>query len=322
MNTEKFPDESLIFCVLNTAHDAIIATDEHQSIVLFNKGAEGHFGYGADEVIGKPLNTLLPSSLAEIDAQYSRNSLNTDQALYQLNEEGKLFGRRKDGTIFQCEASISNALYADNKIIVMVLRDLCKRKQDIETHREKNEYLENLLDYANAPIIAWNMQYEIIQFNQAFESLTGRNEEYVIGKSLEILFPPATRKRSMELVRKTLEGERLEAVEIDILHVGGSVQTLLWNSATILSPDKKTAVGVIAQGMNITVRKQKEEVIIKLIESLEQNVNEKIQQIETIEKVVTDLINANKELTIQNEEKEKRISELIVAKEIAEQGDK
>ena len=315
-------DESLIFCVLNTAHDAIIATDEHQSIILFNHGAEKHFGYGADEVIGKPLNTLLPSSLAEIDTQHISNFLNADQTIRQLNEGVELFGRRKDGTIFPCEANVSKTKYSDKTIIVNVLRNINKRKQDLEIHREKNEYLENLLDYANAPIIVWNMKYEIIRFNKAFESLTGRNEKYVIGKSLEILFPLSTRKSSMELIRKTLEGERLEAVEIDILHVGGSIQTLLWNSATILSPDKKTSVGVIAQGMNITVLKQKEEVIIKLIESLEQNTNEKIQQIETIEKVVTDLIHANKELTIQNEEKEKRMSELVVAKEIAEQSDK
>ena len=321
MKNKSVTDESLILCVLNTAHDAIIATDEQQIIILFNHGAEKHFGYSADEVIGKPLNVLLPSSMAEIDTQYLSTFLNADQTIRQLKEGVELFGRRKDGTIFPCESNVSITKYNDKTVIVNVLRDINRRKQDLETHREKNEYLENLLDYANAPIIVWNMKYEIIRFNKAFESLTGRNEKYVIGKSLEILFPLSSRKISMEIIRKALEGERLEAVEIDILHVGGSVQALLWNSATILSTDKKTSVGVIAQGMNITQRKQAEEEFQRLIESLEQKLKETNRQIEVNEKLTASLIAENKELAIQNGEKEKRVAELIVAKEIAEESD-
>ena len=321
MKSKIVPDENLIFCVLNTAHDAIIATDEHQSIILFNQGAEKHFGYSAEEVIGKPLNILLPSSFAEIDTQHLSNFLNAGQTIRELNELGELFGRRKDGTIFPCEASISKAEYGEDTIIVTVLRDIKKRKLEIETHREQNEYLENLLNYANAPIIVWNMQYEIIRFNKAFESLTGRNEKYVIGKSLEILIPPATRKSSMEFIRRTLEGERLEAVEIDILHVSGSVNTLLWNSATVMSPDRKTPIGTIAQGMNITKRKESEAEFIRLNECLKQELNEKNKQIEEKEKLAAELADANKELVIQNEEKEKQAAELMFAKEIAEESD-
>jgi len=314
-------DETLIFCVLNTANDAIIATDEHQIIILFNQGAEKHFGYNADEVIGKPLNLLLPSSFAEIDTQHLCNFLNADQTIRQLNEEGELFGRRKDGTIFPCEANISKTVYNDQTIIVNVLRDINKRKQEIEAHREKNEYLENLLDYANAPIIVWDMHYKIIRFNKAFESLTGRNEKYVLGKSLEILFPPVTRERSMKFIRKTIEGERLEAVEIDIFHIGGVVQTLLWNSATIMSPDRKSPIGTIAQGMNITKRKLEEEEFRQLNESLELEIREKNRQIEEKEKLAEVLRLANKELAVKIEEKEKREAELIAAKEIAEESD-
>jgi len=128
-----------------------------------------------------------------------------------------------------------------------------------EERRETNEYLENLINYANAPIIVWNTQYKITRFNKAFESITGRTEKDVIGKSLEILFPLTHRNSSMELIRKTLEGERWEIVEINILHIDGSVRTLLWNSATIMSADGETPVSTIAQGQDITDRKRVEE---------------------------------------------------------------
>jgi PAS domain S-box-containing protein len=63
----------------------------------------------------------------------------------------------------------------------------------------------------------------------------------------------------MNLIRKTLTGERWEVVEISIQHIDGSVRTVLWNSATIFAPDGKTAVAIIAQGQDITERKRMEE---------------------------------------------------------------
>ena len=153
-----------------------------------------------------------------------------------------------------------------------------------ELRRETNEYLEKLLNCANAPIIVWNPQYKITRFNKAFEILTGRTEKEVLGKSLKILFPPESRDYSMVLIRKTMEGERLDIVEINILHIDGSVRIFQWNSANIMSPDGKSTIATIAQGHDITVRKRSEEEIRKLNETLEQKVTERTKQLETANK--------------------------------------
>jgi PAS domain S-box-containing protein len=133
--------------------------------------------------------------------------------------------------------------------------DITQRKQVEEALRESKEYLENLFNYANAPIIVWDPQFRITRFNHAFEFLTGRNETEVIGQSLEILFPPELIENSMTLIRKTLTGERWETVEIKIQHRDKSVRTVLWNSATLFGQDGKTPVATIAQGQEITKRK-------------------------------------------------------------------
>jgi len=130
-----------------------------------------------------------------------------------------------------------------------------------EKLRETNEYLDNLFNYANAPIIVWDTQYKITRFNHAFESLTGRAMKDVIGRSIEVLFPPVSTAASMELIRKTTTGERWNVVEIPILNVNGSVRTVLWNSAVVFSPDGKTPIAAIAQGQDITERKEAEEIL-------------------------------------------------------------
>jgi PAS domain S-box-containing protein len=153
-----------------------------------------------------------------------------------------------------------------------------------EARQQTNEYLENLLNCANAPIIVWNTKHEITRFNSAFELLTGSTESDMLGKSLEVLFPPIHRDHSMELINKTLKGERMEGVEFNILHLDGSFRILLWNSANIMTPDGRKVVATIAQGHDITMRKQAEKEIKNLNETLEQRVIERTKQLKEANK--------------------------------------
>jgi PAS domain S-box-containing protein len=137
--------------------------------------------------------------------------------------------------------------------------DITDRKKAEASLRETRDYLENLINYANAPIIVWDPAYRIRQFNHAFEKLTGRRAEEVIGKGLDILFPEDSREASVDYIHKTVSGEHWEVVEIPILRLDGTVRTVLWNSATIYAADDKTAIATIAQGQDITERKQAEE---------------------------------------------------------------
>jgi PAS domain S-box-containing protein len=133
-----------------------------------------------------------------------------------------------------------------------------KEAQSAEALRQARDFLENLFNHANAPIIVWDPQFKITRFNHAFEILTGRRVSDVIGQPLEILFPPALVDSSMALIKTTTGGERWEAVEIQILHLDGSVRIVSWNSATIFAPEGKTPVASIALGQDITERKRTE----------------------------------------------------------------
>ena len=140
---------------------------------------------------------------------------------------------------------------------------------------ETTQYLENLIRYANAPIIVWDASLRITRFNNAFERLTGRAAGEVIGRSPEILFPEARREELMVLIRETTAGERWETVEIPILTADGRIRTVLWNSAAVYEDDQKTVSSVIAQGNDITERKQAEEALQRAHDELERRVLER-----------------------------------------------
>jgi len=166
-----------------------------------------------------------------------------------------------------------------------IVLDITSQKQAEEALRETNSYLSSLFDYANAPIIVWDPEFRITRFNHAFERLTGRTEKEVLGEHLSILFPESGRQSSLEQIRSTLEGVRMETAEIPILNISGEVRTVLWNSATLFADDGKTVIATIAQGQDITIRKKALTELERLNANLENIVeerthalNEEIQQ--------------------------------------------
>jgi len=144
----------------------------------------------------------------------------------------------------------------------------------VESLREARDYLDNLLNHANAPIIVWNRKLEITRFNRAFERLTGHTEKEVLGKKLDMLFPEDSKAETTKLLRNAIPGKHWELVEIPIQRADGTVRTLLWNSATVLAADGKTQVATIAQGVDITERKREQAELERLTDELADRLGE------------------------------------------------
>jgi PAS domain S-box-containing protein len=150
---------------------------------------------------------------------------------------------------------------------IRALRLLQEHAKAEDALRETSNYLEKLLDYANAPIIVWDPRFRIIRFNHAFERLTGYDAVQVHGKPLDMLFPVASKNASLQLIQDTLKGRHWEIVEIPILQKGGDIRTVLWNSANIQDKDG-AVVATIAQGQDISERKKAEKMLQNSLEIL------------------------------------------------------
>jgi PAS domain S-box-containing protein len=128
-----------------------------------------------------------------------------------------------------------------------------------ERLREKTEYLDNLITFANVPIIVWDPGYTITRINHAFENLVGKTADQLIGESIRTLFPTDKAEHSMMLIETTKAGVRWDTLELGVLHHDGTIKTVIWNSATLYSHDGETLIATIAQGQDITDRKRLEE---------------------------------------------------------------
>ena len=137
-------------------------------------------------------------------------------------------------------------------------KHLEEQERLIEQLRETSEYLENLFASANAPIIVWNPELRITRLNRACERLTGYAASELVGLELRTIFPEESREESLSKILQALGTEEGESPEIPILRKNGEIRIALWNSANIRSGDGTSVIAMIAQGKDITLRRQVE----------------------------------------------------------------
>ncbi len=151
--------------IVNTATDAIISVDQDQRIVLFNYGAEVIFGYNAAEIIGQPLNRLLPTRFGEIHRHHMQNFAAAPKTSRFMEERREILGRRKDGTEFPAEASISKLTEQGRIFFTAILRDVTERKRIEEEIRSLNANLERKVIERTAELASANKELEAFSYS-------------------------------------------------------------------------------------------------------------------------------------------------------------
>jgi diguanylate cyclase (GGDEF)-like protein/PAS domain S-box-containing protein len=137
--------------VLQMAADGIVSIDDRQRIVVFSGGAAGMFGYRADEVIGQPLDILLPREAVDVHRLHVHAfAAGPDQS--RATAGNRLHGRRKDGTLFNVEVGISRRSEDGVTLCTAVIRDVTLRIQQ-EDRIERLSRLYAVLSGVNTTIV-------------------------------------------------------------------------------------------------------------------------------------------------------------------------
>jgi diguanylate cyclase (GGDEF)-like protein/PAS domain S-box-containing protein len=124
--------------VVDSAYDAIVSIDEQHNITLFNRAAENLFGYTSAEVLGQPIETLLPEKFRAHHSRHVRQFANSVQTSLRsmspprMDESNSVYGRHRDGTIIPVEISISKINVDGVTEFTAVVRDITDRARLID----------------------------------------------------------------------------------------------------------------------------------------------------------------------------------------------
>lgn len=135
MRDELLRRETRFRGLLESAPDAIVIVDRGGTIVIVNDQASHVFGYTRDELIGQPVEMLLPDDLRLAHVRH-RSDYDRRPGTRPMGAGLDLTGRRKDGTLFPAEISLSPIQSDEGLLVTSVIRDITERRQ-MEEERQR-----------------------------------------------------------------------------------------------------------------------------------------------------------------------------------------
>jgi two-component system sensor histidine kinase UhpB len=131
--------------IVESAMDAIIAVDERQSVVLFNRAAEQVFGIAKEMAIGTPLDRFIPQRFRGAHHGHVEAFGHTGVTSRRMGDVTTLWALRQDsGEEFPIEASISQTAEDGRRYFTVILRDITVRKQAEDALRASQRDLREL----------------------------------------------------------------------------------------------------------------------------------------------------------------------------------
>jgi PAS domain S-box-containing protein/putative nucleotidyltransferase with HDIG domain len=143
-------NEKLLAGILDNSAEAIICLDHNQQIVLFNKAAERLFGYSSAELIDKPLDPLLPDRLIEIHRKHVDRFAASPEMGRSISERQPLVAKRKDGTEFPVEISLSKVIEEGRVFFSALITDLTERQRAQDQVRRRADEFAALFETAQS----------------------------------------------------------------------------------------------------------------------------------------------------------------------------
>jgi PAS domain S-box-containing protein len=138
---QQFTDPMFVG-LLEAAPDATVCVDSSGQIVLVNAQAEKLFGYQREELAGQPVEILVPEAVRpghpNLRARYA-----ADPRPRPMGAGIELSARRRDGTVFAAEISLSALHAGQDMLIAAAIRDVTAQQQAREELRRANENLES-----------------------------------------------------------------------------------------------------------------------------------------------------------------------------------
>lgn len=115
--------------VVETAGDGIITIDAQGQIDSFNPAAKTMFGYSVQEAIGQNVNLLMPAPYREQHDGFLSHYLNTGEKKIIGGGAREVVGKRKNGSTFPLELTVTEMSVGGNRMFTGMLRDITERKQ-------------------------------------------------------------------------------------------------------------------------------------------------------------------------------------------------
>jgi PAS domain S-box-containing protein len=265
--------EALFGSLPDLLSDSLIVVNQQGLIVLANRQTTVMFGYPREEMLGAPVELLIPS-------RYRRDHVKHRQGFFKKPEQRamaarrNLFGLRKDGSEFPVEASLSPFPTTEGLVVVSTVRDISERVRLEKRYR-------TLVEGIPAVTFMAALDLSELYVSPQIQTLLGFTQEEWLGDPIlwyKQLHPDDKKRWHEEFAQTCATGKTFRA-EYRFISRAGKVVWVLGEAKVVRSDDGRP---LFMQGIafDITLLKQAEEQLRAHEEELDRQVKEKTCQLE------------------------------------------
>jgi PAS domain S-box-containing protein len=268
---------------LDALPDAVVVVNDGGRVRYINDQTLAMFGCAAKDLLGEPVEVLLPPSLWEVHARHVASYM-TNPTVRPMGAGLNLSGRRWDGTTFPVEISLSPLSMEGNTMVVAVVRDVTPRalieaelraateglaniveertrrlsEMNVDLRQER-DHAQRILQVAGVMLVGVNSEEEITLINPAGEEILGRAATDVIGTNWFLYVPEAERDVVRRIFHDILAGriDPIQRCESHVERPDGSLRFILWHKALIRDEAGKS-VGTLSSGADLTEQRRSE----------------------------------------------------------------
>jgi PAS domain S-box-containing protein len=234
--------------LLEAVPDALVGMDQQGVIRFVNRQTESLFGYDRDQLVGQPIQTLVPESLWQIYAEHQQNYF-ADPRTRSSGLDVELSGRHQDGTQFPINVSLSHIDTGDVLLVITAVRDVTQQQQAVKNA----QLIAAIVEYSDDAIIGSSLEGKVTSWNLAAAKMYGYSSKEIVGKPTQSLTPEDRAGEIKVILAEIKTGKHVENFETRRVRKDGTELPVSLTVAPIRD-ENGAIVGASAVHREVTVQ--------------------------------------------------------------------
>lgn len=192
-DTPRGPDLALSdnhrWHLLESAPDAMVIVDSAGKIVFVNSQAERMFGYASEELLDQPVEVLIPEQIRRAHVRH-RTEYSAAPRTRAMGAGLELRGRRKDGSTFPVEISLSPVEESNGHFVASAIRDITERKEiEVALRLSEERFRRVVAEVRDYAIFMLDPQGRVKSWNEGAQRIKGYRADEIIGRHFSCFYP-------------------------------------------------------------------------------------------------------------------------------------